>query len=224
MQNYTKRIHATLILLASAFWGLTCACAQQPFTIKVDYSQSPSCQAFAERSKTLCEEWYPKLAKILFGDNHPLPYPEVKLVFKPMKGVAGTVNNEISISEEWVTKKAPDDYGMVIHELTHVVQNYKGKGEGWLTEGIADYTRDRHFEPGKRTYRIDRVKNSYKQGYGIAATFLIWLEDVKTKDKDLVRKLNTSCHDGTYSAEKFKELCGADADSLWQEFLTTQAK
>jgi hypothetical protein len=222
MQHRHPRFQFLITFVAASLWGM--ASAQQPFTVTVDYSQAPSCQTFAEKSKTLVEEWYPKLTKILFGDNHPLPYPEVKLIFKPMKGVAGTVNNEITISEEWVTKKAPDDYGMVIHELTHVVQNYKGKGEGWLTEGIADYTRDRHFEPGKRTHRIDRVKNSYKQGYGIAAAFLIWLEDVKTKDKDLVRKLNTACNDGTYSAEKFKERCGADADTLWKEFLATQAK
>lgn len=210
-----------------AFYGSLHAQQPQPrtaFTITVDYSQAPSCRAFAEKSKTLCEEWYPRMTKILFGEGHLLPYSEVKLLFKPMKGVAGTANNEISISEEWVTKKAPDDYGMVIHELAHVVQNYKGKGEGWLTEGIADYIRDRHFEPGKRTHRIDRVKNSYKQGYGIAAAFLIWLEDEKTKDKDLVCKLNTACHNGTYSPESFKELCGDDADSLWREFLTIPAK
>lgn len=222
MHHHTNRFHLVLIAIVASMGGL--AHAQQPFTVTVDYSQAPSCQTFAEKSKTLVEEWYPKLNSILFGESHPLPYPEVKLVFKAMKGVAGTVNNEITISEEWVTKKAPDDYGMVIHELTHVVQNYKGKGEGWLTEGIADYTRDRHFEPGKRTHHIDRMKNHYKQGYGVAAAFLIWLEEEKTKDRNLVRKLNTACNDGTYSADKFKELCGADADTLWKEFLTSQAR
>lgn len=220
LSNYSLSLFVSL--LAACWCGM--ASAQQTFTITVDYSQAPQCQAFAEKSKTLVEEWYPKLNSILFGENHPLPYPAVKLVFKPMKGVAGTANNEITISEEWVTKKAPDDYGMVIHELTHVVQNYKGKGDWWLTEGIADYTRDRHFEPGKRTHRIDRVKHSYKQGYGVAAAFLIWLEETKTKDKELVRKLNTASHDGTYSPAKFKELCGADAETLWKEFLTTQPK
>lgn len=222
MSSRNHSLPVFVALLMACWCGAVSA--QQKFTVTADYSQAPQCQAFAEKSKTLVEEWYPKLNHILFGENHPLPYPEVKLVFKPMKGVAGTANNEITISEEWVTKKAPDDYGMVIHELTHVVQNYKGKGDWWLMEGIADYTRDRHFEPGKRTHRIDRVKNSYKQGYGIAAAFLIWLEETKTRDKELVRKLNTATHDGTYSVEKFKELCGGDAETLWKEFLTTQTK
>lgn len=198
--------------------------AQQPFTITVDYSQAPACKEFAEKSKTLCEEWYPKLSTILFGEGHALPQKEVKLTFKPMKGVAHTINNEISISEEWVTKKAPDDYGMVIHELTHVVQNYQGKGEGWLTEGIADYTRDKHYEPGKRTQRIDRVKSNYRQGYGIAAAFLIWLEEVKTKDKDLVKKLNIASCDGSYDKETIQKLCGADVDTLWKEFVASVGK
>jgi len=33
-------------------------------------------------------------------------------------------------------------FGMVIHELRHVVQSYhRGNTPGWLTEGIADHIR-----------------------------------------------------------------------------------
>jgi len=99
-----------------------------------------------------------------------------------MKGVASTSGNRITISAEWVTKKATNDYGMVIHELTHIVQDYKGRGLGWLTEGIADYIRHRHFEPGAWKPFINPDKDSYKQGYKSAAAFLMWLE--ATKDKE----------------------------------------
>ena len=136
--------------------------------------------------------------------------------------MADTRKNVIRISAEWVTKKAPNDYGMVVHELTHVVQDYDGKGEGWLTEGIADYIRDRHFEPGVRHHRIDPDKGSYRQAYGVAATFLMWLEE--HKDKDIVRKLNIASHDGKYSPALFKEYCGADLDALWKEFAETYRK
>ncbi len=217
-----KTLHALLITVSLFFTGTALPAQQQPappaFTIKVDCSAAPKCQAFAEKSKVLCEEWYPKISEILFGAGRALPRKEVVLVFKPMKGVAHAIGNRIEISEEWVTVKAPDDYGMVVHELTHVVQDYQGKGMGWLTEGIADYIRDKHYEPGKRTQRIDRARNSYKQGYGIAAAFLMWLEDVKTRDKDLVRKLNLASHDGTLTPELFARLCGGDADTLWKEF------
>jgi hypothetical protein len=75
----------------------------------------------------------------------------VKVVFKKnMDGVAYTSNKTITIAADWV-KKHPDDYGMVVHELTHVVQSYKrpGRGTGWLVEGIADYIRFFQYEPGK---------------------------------------------------------------------------
>ncbi|HSI13021.1 MAG TPA: basic secretory protein-like protein [Chthoniobacter sp.] len=204
-----------LCLAGSAF-------AEPAFKVAIDTSKAPECVAFAEKSKALVEEWYPKINEILFEKGHPLPAAEITLIFEPMKGVADTRKNVIRISAEWVTKKAPNDYGMVVHELTHVVQDYQGKGEGWLTEGIADYIRDRHFEPGVRHHRIDPDKSSYRQAYGTAATFLMWLEE--HKDKDIVRKLNVASHDGKYSPALFKEYCGADLDILWKEFAETYRK
>ncbi|MEP6671038.1 MAG: basic secretory protein-like protein [Chthoniobacter sp.] len=193
--------------------------AEPAFKVTVDTTKAPECAAFAEKSKALVEEWYPKINEILFDKGHPLPAREITLIFEPMKGVANTGKNVMRISAEWVTKKAPNDYGMVVHELTHVVQDYQGKGEGWLTEGIADYIRDRHFEPGVRHHKIDPDKSSYRQAYGTAATFLIWLEE--HKDKDIVRRLNIASHDGKYSPALFAQYCGADLDTLWKEFAET---
>jgi len=196
------------------------AFADPGFHVIVDCTKAPECEAFAARSKTLVEEWYPRINEILFEKGRPLPGIEITLIFEPMKGVAHTNNNKIHISAEWVTKKAPNDYGMVAHELTHVVQDYKGKGDGWLTEGIADYIRDRYYEPGVRHHRINPDTGSYTQGYGVAAAFLIWLE--KEKNKEVVRKLNIASHDGVYRRELFAELCGGDLDALWKEFAESQ--
>lgn len=207
----------SFVVIASCL--VNSALAEPDFKVTVDTSKAPECAAFAEKSKALIEEWYPKINEILFGKDHPLPASEITLIFEPMKGVANTQKNVMRISAEWVTKKAPNDYGMVAHELTHVVQDYRGKGDGWLTEGIADYIRDRYFEPGVRHHRIDPDKSSYRQAYGTAATFLIWLEE--HKDKDIVRQLNIASHDGKYSLELFKEYCGADLDTLWKEFAET---
>ena len=203
----------SLLGILAALLTLT-ARAAEPFTVRIDTTKAPECTAFAATSRALVEEWYPKINEILFGKDHPLPSAEVSLIFEPMKGVASTSNHVIRISAEWVTKKAPNDYGMVIHELTHIVQDYRGKGEGWLTEGIADYIRDHHFET--RQHRIDPEKSSYRQGYGIAAAFLIWLEE--KKHPGLVQALNLAAHDGTYRPALFTELCGADLDALWREF------
>ncbi|HEY2573063.1 MAG TPA: basic secretory protein-like protein [Verrucomicrobiaceae bacterium] len=188
------------------------------FKVEVDISEAPECEAFATRAKLIVEEWYPKINEVLFGAGHPLPVALVRLKFEPMKGVAHATADEIHISAEWVTKKAPRDYGMVVHELTHIVQHYQGKGEGWLTEGIADYVRHQYFENdgAELKHRINPDKSSYQQSYTTAAAFLIWLEEAK--DKDIVRKLNAASNDGSYHRELFQRYCGADVDALWKEF------
>ena len=182
----------------------------------VDYSKASECEAFARKAQALCEEWYPKVNALLNGPNQPLPYDKVELEFAPMDGVAATGGNHIKVSAEWVTKKAPDDYGMVIHEMTHIVQDYQGKGAGWLTEGIADYIRDFCFEPGKRAHPINPEKNSYRQGYGVAAAFLDWLE--RTKHPGIVGALSRASRAGTYRPALFKQYGGEDLDALWKEF------
>lgn len=217
-----------LLTLVAAFLSITAlATAAEPassgrnYEIVIDYSAAPECEAFALKAKGIAEEWYPKINEIIFGKDRPLPGGKIHLWFEPMKGVAHATHDGIHISAEWVTKKAPNDYGMVVHELTHVVQNYKGKGEGWLTEGIADYVRYERYEPGKQKWKLDPQKSSYKQGYGIAGAFLAWLE--KNKNPEIVRRLNTASHDGTYKREMFAELCGASVDDLWKEFIAAQA-
>ena len=210
------RVGAVALCLAVAAW------AEPAFTVHVDTTKAPECEAFAAKSKALVEEWYPRINEILFGKDHPLPAADITLIFEPMYGVAHTAKNVMHISAKWVTQTAPNDYGMVAHELTHVVQDYRGKGESWLTEGMADYIRDRYYEPGARKQRIDPDRSSYQQGYGTAAVFLIWLE--ATKDKDIVRKLNIASHDGNYSPALFQEYGGADLDTLWKQFADTYRK
>ena len=198
--------------------------ADQPFKVEIDYTAAPECEAFAIKAKAIVEEWYPKVNAALFSTDHPLTTALVRLKFEPMKGVAHATNDGIHISAEWVTKKAPNDYGMVVHELTHIVQDYKGKGEGWLTEGIADYIRHQLFEKDgdKLKLRVHPDRSSYKDAYTTAAAFLIWLEE--TKDKELVHKLNAASHDGTYKRELFQQYCGADVDALWKEFTASLRK
>ena len=202
-------------MLALLVAGGLCTAAEPNYKVEVDFSAAPDCEAFATKAKAIAEEWYPKIHEIVFGPEIPVPAKTIRLTFEPMKGVAHATRDGIHISQEWVTKKAPNDYGMVVHELTHVVQSYKGKGEFWLTEGIADYVRYERYEPGKQKWKLNE-QSSYKQGYGIAGAFLGWLE--KNKNADVVRKLNTACHEGTYQRELIKELCGKDADELWAEY------
>ena len=213
---------ALLALLPALISG-ACLAQAPKFVIETDVTKAPECQAFAARAKSLCEEWYPKINEILFSKDRLLPAAKVKLIFEPMKGVAHTSNAVIHISAEWVTKKKPDDFGMVIHELTHVVQDYQNKvkgADGWLTEGIADYIRHKYFEKDIEKLRINPDKSSYRQGYTTAAAFLNWLET--NKGPDLVHKLNAGLHDGTYSSVMFEKNGGASLDDLWKAFADSQ--
>jgi hypothetical protein len=186
--------------------------------IEIDVEEVPQLRAWAEKSKANCEKWYPRIVKILGGGGKPPR--KVTLIFKRnMKGVAGTSGDRIAISGDWVTAH-PDDFGMVIHELTHVVQGYPKYDPVWLVEGIADYVRYWHFEP-KRKPRVEPKKASYREGYGTAAAFLAWVE--KTHDKEIVPKLNRALRAGKYRNELFKEYTGKDLDQLWRDFTAAEA-
>ena len=132
------------------------------------------------------------------------------LVFKKeMKGVAFASGKTITISGNWVTKN-PGDFGMVVHELTHVVQSYRGapREAGWLVEGIADYIRFYKYEPQARIGRIDPKKASYKDSYRTSAQFLHWIE--KTHDKEIVAKLNRALRESRVSAGSLSAVDGQD--------------
>jgi hypothetical protein len=107
---------------------------------------------------------------------------------------------------------------MVIHELSHVVQSYP-RGVGWITEGIADYVRYFKYEPKPAPPKVG-AKASYKDGYKTSATFLSWLE--KSKDKDIISKLNLALRTSSYKEDLFKEWTGSDLDTLWKEFIAAQ--
>ena len=114
-------------------------------TISIEYGDAPDVQEWAEKARDLCEKWYPVISETLASRDFTPPR-EVKLVFKDeKKGIAYTTGAKITVVADWI-RKHPDDYGMVIHELCHVVQSYS-KGVGWITEGIADYVRYFKYEP-----------------------------------------------------------------------------
>jgi hypothetical protein len=187
-----------------------------PLTVKVDTTEVPELAAWADESKTLVEHWHPLIAELLKSDGFTPP-AEVALVYKKdMDGVAATARDRIYVAAGWV-KKHPEDKGMIIHELTHVIQSYPPTRDGWLVEGIADYVRFFHFEPETALTPPDPKTASYRDSYRTAATFLAWVE--KTHDKAVVRKLNSALRRGVYRPRLFKEATGKTVDELWTEYV-----
>lgn len=189
-------------------------------TITVDATETPDLKDWAFKSGELCAEWYPKIVKLLDSEGFK-PYDNIRIRFREnMRGVAGTSRASISVSANYVRKNT-NDWGMIIHELTHIVQAYPEAQQGytkpgWLVEGIADYIRICHFEPNARRPRINPDRASYRDAYKTTAIFLEWAE--KKYDKELVKKLNQPLREGKFKVEMFKDFTGKTVDELWQEF------
>jgi hypothetical protein len=187
-----------------------------PVEIVIDTSRAPEMKDYGERVRGVAERWYPIIVRELPGAGFTPPR-RVTIVFKPMDGVAYTSGGTITCATKWFTEH-PDDVGAVVHELVHVVQDYrKGHTPDWLVEGIADYIRWFEYEPaGARPHpNPDRAK--YTDSYRTTAAFLDWA--VRTYDADLVRQLNDACRRGAYRDELWKQYTGKTADELGQEWI-----
>ncbi len=190
--------------------------------VEVDTSEVPDLEPWGAQAKKLVEKWHPIIADLLKSDGFTPPV-KVKILFKKeMKGVAFTSGRTITIAGDWV-KKHPDDYGMVVHELTHVIQSYPRSkvNAGWLVEGIADYVRFFKYEPETKIGPIGS-RASYRNGYRTTAKFLDWIE--KTHDKEIVSKLNLALRKGEYKDDLFMDATGKNLDDLWAEFLEAEKK
>jgi hypothetical protein len=169
----------------------------------------------------LITEWYPKTDLLLQSEGY-IPPKNVTLIFRKMDGVAYTTGNTINISADWIHRQ-PHDFGMVVHELVHIIQSYpRHTGPGWVTEGIADYIRHAHYEPEVKLPRINPDRASYRDAYKTTAGFFIWIE--KNYNKEFVKKLNITMRECTYKDDIFRELTGKPLDDLWKEYADTFRK
>ncbi len=187
-----------------------------------DVTQVPELQPWGRAAEAICRTWYPIIVATLRSDDSLRPLRAApRLVFeKEMQGVAYAAGAEIHISAAWV-KAHPHDFGMVVHELTHLVQRYPRNRAGWLVEGIADYIRLRHFEPKVEVPKIDFTRAKHTDSYKTTAAFLIWVEE--KHGADVVPKLHAALQAGTYTDAQFKTLTGREVTDLWADFRAARA-
>ncbi|QDU73063.1 Plant Basic Secretory Protein [Bremerella volcania] len=184
----------------------------------VDTSEVPELKAWGEKSAKLIQQWHPKIAEMLKQEGFTPPR-EVHVVFKKdMDGVAHTIRNQIVIAGNWV-KQHPDDTGMVVHELAHVIQAYPRGGPFWLVEGIADYIRFYQYEPNTRLRGINPERQSYRDGYRTSAQFVAWME--KTHP-GIVQKINEAIRKREYQNAMIRETTGKSVEQLWDEFVQSE--
>ncbi|MET0462205.1 MAG: basic secretory protein-like protein [Chitinophagaceae bacterium] len=188
---------------------------KKKFTLVFTNKDSGFSKETAQRMIDAFFEVYPKEVKRFNKDA----LKKVTFIIDPAyKGVAATSNGIVRYNPEWM-KKHPEDIDVVTHEAMHIVQNYGGKGEGWLTEGIADYVRYKfgvNNEKGNWSLPAFKETQSYTNSYRITARFLAWLE--KNVNKKIVDQLDEASRKGNYTANSWKEFTGRSVDELWKDY------
>ena len=189
---------------------------QEP-VVTVDISDNPNAKDWADAAQKLVSQWFPIVWRLLATDG-VTPPKEIKLVFKKkITAPAYAVGTSLFVNGEWISQH-PDDLGMMIHELTHIVQSYPPSRNkpGWLVEGIADYIRWWRYEPEAPRSPIDPLKASYRDSYRTTAAFLAWI--TAKYDRSIVPRLDKALREGKYTDDIFKDVTGKDVDALWSEF------
>lgn len=189
----------------------------QPPQIVVDSSQMALLVEYGQKAEKLANEWYPKINAIL-GVEKPASTEKITIRMDVnYDGPAAASGAGIVVGARHVVKN-PNDLGMIVHELTHVVQGYPKYDPVWLVEGIADYVRFFHYEPQTQVRPNPKTADVH-QSYRTTAHFLNWAQ--KKYNPDLVKKLNAALKAGTYTEPLFKDLTGKTLEELNAEWKTT---
>ena len=189
--------------------------------VEVDVSDLPESKAWGEAAKKVVESWYPVVTTLLSTEDFK-PAKRLRIVIKKeISAPAWASGDTITVSGKWITQH-PDDLGMMVHEMTHLIQNYprNEKNVGWLVEGIADYVRWWRYEPEAPRPRIDPAKAKYTDAYRTTAYWLAWV--ARKYDMRLVPALDKELRRGKDPMPVFEKITGKDADALWAEFLAAK--
>lgn len=196
------------------------------YEITFDYSEMPELKPwFDAKLKPACVAWYPKIVQMLPSEGYQAPTRLSVTFRKNMKGVAYTAGRRVVCAGPWFRRNLEGEaVGAVVHELVHVVQQYRRvrggqPNPGWLVEGVADYIRWFLFEPASRRPRPNPRRAKYTDSYRVTGAFLDYV--TRSVDKGLVRKLNAAMRQGRYRADLWKEHTGKTLDELWADYIQT---
>ncbi len=188
--------------------------------VTVDSTAAPDLAEWGKRGGELMEQWYPIVWNLL-GTRGAKPAHHIKVTFQLKQDApAYATDGGIFVSVPWV-RAHPDDFGMMIHEMTHLIQAYPDSDTtpGWLVEGIADYIRWWRYEPEAPRPRITE-KNNYTDAYRVTAYFLAYL--THKYDHALVQKLDRAMKERQYTPSLFEASTGKALDILWTEFVASR--
>jgi hypothetical protein len=188
------------------------------FEITIDTSAVPELKPWADRLQPIVDTWYPHFVAALPSDGFTAPR-KFTITFKNMEGVAYTSGKDVVCAAAWF-KAHPDDEGAVIHELVHVVQQYRSRrNPGWLVEGVADYYRWFNYEPENKHPRPNPDRAKYTDSYRTTAAFIEYVAN--NYGHEIPARLNQVMREGRYEPGLWTEYTGRTVDELWAEYVKT---
>lgn len=212
-------MNAKTVYIALCLLTLFNACQAQADNkpqVSLDVSQVPELQQWGRDAKELAQRWHPRIKNLLASKDFE-PTNSLKItIIDSDQGIAHAAGNNIVVFSDWITRH-PEDIGLIVHELTHVIQAYPDGRPMWLTEGIADYIRWVIYEAKPlQWFNVPDEEHGYRHGYRVTAGFLLWLESDPAPG--IVRRLNAAMRNGQYTDAVFEEHAGVSLEKLWQDY------
>ena len=189
--------------------------------IVADAGEFPERAEWLDGLKGRLEAWSDNVVTLLDGPGAKWEGGKVTLRLSNRPKVAHTLTgrNIVELNPNWADTTPDEVDGACIHELGHVVQDYRplpGRAvpysvpPAWIREGIVDWMRWCNFEgeAGRRGgWEMAKKRPKHDDSYRITAAFLDWTAKNHGGNEFIV-KLNKICRDGRYSEKTWEELTG----------------
>ncbi|MDD4877623.1 MAG: basic secretory protein-like protein [Candidatus Nanoarchaeia archaeon] len=178
----------------------------------VKFGTAPEMQDFAKKVASICEIEYPKIKERIRNQNVKPPYRFI--INKTLEYAGYELDSEIYLNAEYFAKN-PGDLGSIVHEMTHVIQQYDGDYPSWVCEGIADYMRAWLGYNELGAPRCSAFFPNYTSGYQCAAALFEFIG--REYNAEIITKLDEAMRHNSYSDSIFYHLTGKTLEELWQE-------
>jgi hypothetical protein len=222
---------------------------------EVDYSRAPD---LAQNAKAMLQDCNSGLAKIESYLNPTLHAHPLQILFVPDsqsdayndggqctdKSLAFAVASAGRIYvcadpyRAFVKNFTPGD-GMILHEATHLTQNYVAPGYSngisvysapfWVQEGMADFMRysvlglvDTYVPTGVKVGASCDSNSTYLSGYGCSAAFLSYI--VRAYNPNVAKNVQKAANSGNYTDSVVTQGTGKSIDQLYNECLSAECK
>jgi hypothetical protein len=189
-------------------------------TVTVDYSMAPEFKDWVDTvAQPLMEDWYPVLADYYtYPDHNAQIWSNLKITVDPTytanPGRADWTEGEIVLSADYV-RTHMDDGGLVIHEMTHLLQFNPITGTAplpsWVEEGWADHAREVIYQD--RPLRQPVGDERYTSGY--SPTSLLLNQAEQANANNFIKEVAKRGWNNTYTDAMFAEVSGASIFKNW---------